>query len=64
MIVLHVLVPYASTYLCVAVFATFVNIKTKNKKGLDVGDDMILALTNARPLISKLSAQMQHQASH
>ena len=61
-IVLSVLVPFAFTYLCEAGFSTLVNIKTKNR--LDVGDDMRLALTNARPRISKLAAQMQHLASH
>ena len=64
MIALRVVVPFASTYLRVAGFSTFINMKTKNRKGLDVGDDMILALTNARPQISKIAAQMQHQASH
>ena len=63
-IALRVFVPFASTYLCEAGFPTLVNIKTKNRKRLDVGDDMRLALTNARPQISKRAAQMQHQASH
>ena len=64
MTALRVLVPFASTYLCEAGFSTLVNIKTKNRNRLDVGDDMRLALTNARPRISKLAAEMQHQASH
>ncbi|XP_076320060.1 protein FAM200A-like [Tachypleus tridentatus] len=64
MIALRVLVPFASTYLCEAGFSTLVNIKTKNRNRLDVGDDMRLALTNTRPRISKLAAEMQHQASH
>ena len=64
MIALRVLVPFASTYLWEAGFSTLVNIKTKNRNRLDVGDDMRLALTNARPRISKLAAQLQHQASH
>ena len=64
MIALRVLVPFASTYLCEAGFSTIVNIKTKTRNRLDVEDDMRLALTNARPRISKLDAQMQHQASH
>ncbi|XP_068238447.1 zinc finger BED domain-containing protein 5-like [Palaemon carinicauda] len=64
MIALCVLVPFASTYLCEAGFSTLVNMKTKNRNRLDVGDDMRLALTNVRPRISKLAAEMQHQASH
>ena len=64
MIALRVLVPFASTYLCEAGFSTLVNIKTKNMNRSNVGDDMRLALTNARPQISQLAAQMQHQASH
>lgn len=64
MTALRVLVPFASTYLCEAGFSTLVNIKTKNRNRLDVGDDMRLALTNARPRISKLAAEMQHQVSH
>ena len=64
MIVLRVLVPFASTYLCEAGFPTLVNIQTKNRKRLDVGDDMRLALTNPRPQISKRATQMQHEASH
>ncbi|XP_076039422.1 zinc finger BED domain-containing protein 5-like [Oratosquilla oratoria] len=64
MIAFCVLVPFASTYLCEAGFSTLVNIKTKNRNRLDVGDDMRLALTNFRPRISKLAAEMQHQASH
>ena len=64
MTALRVLVPFASTYLCEAGFSTLFNIKTKNRNRLDVGDDMRLALTNARPRISKLAAEMQHQASH
>ena len=47
MTALRVLVPFASTYLCEAGFSTLVNIKTKNRNRLDVGDDMRLALTNA-----------------
>ena len=62
MIALSVLVPFASTYLCEAGFSTLVNIKTKNRNRLNVGDNMRLALTNARPQISQLAAQMQ--ASH
>ncbi|XP_068212635.1 zinc finger BED domain-containing protein 5-like [Palaemon carinicauda] len=49
MIALHVLVPFASTHLCEAGFSTLVNMKTKNRNRLDVGDDMRLALTNVRP---------------
>ncbi|XP_068215901.1 zinc finger BED domain-containing protein 5-like [Palaemon carinicauda] len=66
MIALRVLVPFASTYLCEAGFSTLVNMKTKNRNRLelDVGDDMRLSLTNVRPRISKLVAEMQHQASH
>ena len=64
MIALRVLVPFASTYLSEAGFSPLVNIKTKNWNRLDVGDDMRLALTNARPKMSKLAAQMQHQISH
>ncbi|XP_068227879.1 zinc finger BED domain-containing protein 5-like [Palaemon carinicauda] len=66
MIALRVLVPFASTYLCEAGFSTLVNMKTKNRNRLelDVGDDMRLALTTFRPRISKLAAEMQHQASH
>ena len=64
MIALRVLVPFASTYLCEAAFSTLVNIKTKNRNRLDVGDDMRLALTNVRPRISNSTAEMQHQASH
>ena len=64
MIVLRVLVPFASPYLCEAGFSTLVNINTKNRNRVNVGDDMRLALTNARPQISQLAAQMQHQASH
>ena len=64
MIALRVLVPFASTYLCEAGFSTLVNIKTKNRNRLNVGDDVRLALTNVRPRISKLAAEMQHQASH
>ena len=64
MVALCVLVPFPSTYLCEAGFSTLVNIKTNNSNRLDVGDDMRLALTNARPQISNLAAQMQHQASH
>ncbi|XP_064100780.1 protein FAM200A-like [Macrobrachium nipponense] len=64
MIALRVLIPFASAYLCETGFSTLVNIKTKNRNRLDVGDDMRLALTNARLQISKHAAQMQHQASH
>ena len=64
MIALRVLVPFASTYLCEAGFSTLANIKTKNRNRLNVGDDMRLAVTNARPQISQLAAQMQHRASH
>ena len=64
MTALRVLVPFASTYLCEAGFSTLVTLKTKNRNRLDVRDDMRLALTNVRPRISRLAAQMQHQASH
>ena len=37
MIVLHVLVPFDSNYLCEAGFSHLVNIKTKNRNILDVG---------------------------
>ncbi|XP_076065336.1 zinc finger BED domain-containing protein 5-like [Oratosquilla oratoria] len=63
MIALRVLVPSASTYLCEAGFSTFVNIKTKNRNILDVGDDMRLALTNFRPRISKIAAEMQDKGT-
>ncbi|XP_076065128.1 protein FAM200A-like [Oratosquilla oratoria] len=49
MVALRVLAPFTSTYLCEAGFSTLVNIKTKNRNRLDVGDDMRLALTNFRP---------------
>ncbi|XP_076055191.1 zinc finger BED domain-containing protein 5-like [Oratosquilla oratoria] len=49
MIAFRVLVPFASTYLYETGFSTLVNIKTKNRNRLDVGNDMRLALTNFRP---------------
>ena len=64
MIVLRVFVPFASIYLCETGFSTLVNIKTKNRNILDVGDRMGLTLTNARPRISKIAAQIQHQTFH
>ena len=64
LLLLRVLVPFASTYLCESGFSTLLQIKTKERNRLDVQNDMRLALTQTKPGISKLVTQMQPQSSH
>lgn len=46
-------------HLCENGFSTLLHIRTKGRNGLNVDNDMRLALTNTQPQISKLVAQMQ-----
>ena len=59
-----VLIPFASTYLCESGFSTLLQIKSKTRNKLNVGDDMRIALSITQPRIIKLVAQMQVQQSH
>ena len=64
LLLLRVLVPFASTHLCESGFSTLLQIKTKARNRLDVQDDMRLALMQTRPRISKRVTQIQPQSSH
>ena len=64
LLLLRVLVPFASTYLCESGCSTLLQIKTKAKNRLDVQDEMRLALTQTKPRLSKLASQVQPQSSH
>ena len=64
LLLLWVLVPFASTYLCESGFSTLLQIKTKARNRLDVQDDMRLAFMQTKPRISKPLMQMQPQPSH
>ena len=61
---LHILIPYASKYLCEARFSTLLQIKTKQIKRLDVEDDPRCALSQTIPRIQQLSDHKQTQVLH
>ena len=61
---LHVIVPFASTYLCKSGFSALMHIKPKARNQLDVEDDMRIAISKTQPRISRLACNMQQQKSH
>ena len=63
MIALRVLLPFASTYLCEARFSTLVDIKTKNRNRLNVGDDMRLALKRSTTNLTTCCSNIRHPTS-
>ena len=60
---LHILIPFASTYLCESGFSSLLQIKSKQRNRLYVEDDLRCALSQTAPRIRMLSDRKQ-QASH
>ncbi|XP_042240697.1 zinc finger BED domain-containing protein 5-like [Homarus americanus] len=63
-IVLRVLLPFSTTYLCESGFSTLLHIKSKSRNRLDVDPDMRCALSVTQPRISRLTERKQCQPSH
>lgn len=64
-VVLPVIVPFSSTYLCEIGFSALVGIKTKQRNKLDVESDLRCALSQTPPNIPRLVGQKsQHHPSH
>ena len=61
---LHVIVPFASTYICETGFSVLAHIKSKARNQLNVEDDMRLAISKTQSRISKLASDIQQQKSH
>ena len=55
---------FVSTYLCETGFSTLLQMKTKQRNKLDVGNDMRCALSTTFPRIHKLSRKKQPQVSY
>ena len=63
-IVLRLLLPFPTTYLCETGFSSLLVIKSKYRSRLVVEDDLRCALANTAPRISDLVRKKQPQTSH
>lgn len=63
-IVLRLLLPFPSTYLCETGFSSLLVIKSKYRSRLDAEDDLRCALAKTAPRIPDLVKQKQVQPSH
>lgn len=64
LLVLQVLLPFSSTYLCEQGFSTLLNIKSKSRNKLEAEGNMRCALSTTLPNISNLVSKKQIQKSH
>ena len=58
------LLVFSTTFLCEQGFSSLLVMKNKQRNGLDVSDDMRLAMSNIHPRIEKLVKEMQSQKLH
>ncbi|XP_025194221.1 zinc finger BED domain-containing protein 5-like [Melanaphis sacchari] len=63
-IALSTLLPFASTYLCETVFSALTIIKIKYRTKLNVESDLKVAVSNIKPNMKSIIAQVQAQVSH
>ena len=61
---LTMLVPFATTYLCVTGFSCLVHIKTKSRNCLEPQHDMRVALSTKTPRFDVIINRKQQQKSH
>lgn len=61
---LHILLPFATSYLCESGFSALTAIKTKHRAKLNVEDDLRLCLSRLSPRYDKLCDETQAQGSH
>jgi hypothetical protein len=62
---LKVLIPFPTPYLCKKAFSAFMHLKNKYRNHLrNVESDLSIKLSEIKPNIEKLVAEMQHQPSH
>lgn len=61
---MHILLPFATTYLCETAFSMLTIMKTKYRSRLNVEDDMRLCLSKISPRIDKLCSRRQAHPSH
>ena len=62
--VMVALIPFATSYLCQSGFLALLAIKTKQRKRLDVEDDMRVALSKTIPQFHVLVEKKQQQPLH
>jgi hypothetical protein len=55
---------FRTTYECEVGFSSLLQIKTKYRSRLSVGDDLRSALSSTSPRIKKLAVEKQAQPSH
>ena len=58
------ILPFGSTYLCETAFSAMLQIKSKQRNRLNVGDDIRCCLAKTEPRIRKLVDELQHHPSH
>ena len=61
---MKVLLPFSSTYLCESGFSTLLHVETKARNRLDAGDGMRCALSSTSPRIEALVDKFLQQVSH
>ena len=61
---LSVLIPFATTYLCLSGFSILLSIKTKSRNRLSAHADMRVAISNKVPRFKKLLTNKQEQKSY
>ena len=61
---LHIVFPFATSYLCESGFSALTAIKTKHRAKLYVEDDLRLCLSRLSPRYDKLCDETQAQRSH
>ena len=61
---LHVLVPFATSYLCEAGFSVVAVIKSKYCNKIDIESDMRVAISNIAPRFNKMCIEQQAHCSH
>ena len=61
---LNVLIPFATTYLCLSGFSALLSIKTKSRNHLSAQVDMRVAISNNVLRFEKLRSNKREQKSH
>ena len=61
---LEILIPFVTTYLCEKSFSVMVDIKTKKRNRLCCENDTRVALSKAKPRISRIVSEMQQHKTH
>ena len=61
---LRVLVPFATSYLCEAVFSAVAVIKSKYRSKIDIERDMRIAISSIAPRFNKMCEEQQAHCSH